>query len=275
MPSRFTGRGDPQATLSLLWDLPRAAKPGRRPGLTPALIGAEAMALADALGLEAMTMRTLGERLGVSAMALYRYVPSKSELLELVVELAYAELPDALPQTTWEVRLHCVALDTWALYLRHPWMLEVSTYRASLGPQSIRKYERELRAIADAGLGDLDMDLVVSTVSDYVRGAARSAVDARAATQATGSSDEEWWALHAGLLQQLIDPEMFPLAVRVGAKAGAEYGGTTDPARSFAFGLARLIAGIRLLASTSGIGGDLGIVRKSPSALHEAAGPGW
>lgn len=252
VPSRFTGRGDPQTTLTLLWDLPRSTKPGRRPGLTPALIGAEAMALADASGLEALTMRTLGERLGVSAMSLYRYVPGKPELLDLIVELAYAELPETLPDAGWEERLRCVALDTWALYQRHPWMLEVSTYRASLGPHSIRKYERELRAVADAGLGDLDMDLVVAAVSDFVRGAARNAIDARVAMQATGSSDEEWWALHAGLLQQLVDPEVFPLAVRVGAKAGAEYGGTTDPARSFAFGLARLIEGVRLFASTGG-----------------------
>lgn len=209
------------------------------------------MALADTFGLEALSMRALGQRLGVSAMSLYRYVPGKPELLELVVELAYAELPDDLPQASWETRLRCVALDAWALYQRHPWMLEVSTYRASLGPHSIRKYERELRAIADAGLGDLDMDLVVAAVSDHVRGAARNAVDARVATQVTGGSDEEWWAAHAGLLQQLVDPEVFPLAVRIGAKAGAEYGGTTDPARSFEFGLARLIEGISRFASTA------------------------
>jgi AcrR family transcriptional regulator len=210
--SRFTGRGDPQTTLSLLWDLPRSLKPGRRPWLTPALICAEAMALADASGLDALTMRALGERLGVSAMSIYRYVPGKPELLDLIVEMAYAELPDTLPKDTWEARLHCVAVDTWALYQRHPWMLEVSSYRASLGPHSIRKYERELSAIADAGLGDLDMDLAVAAVSDYVRGAARNALDARTAMQLTGASDEEWWALHAGLLQQLVDPQVFPSA---------------------------------------------------------------
>lgn len=247
--SRFTGRGDPQATLSLLWGLPRNARPGRKPGLSPVLIGAEAMALADADGLQALTMRALGERLGVSAMSLYRYVPGKPELLDLIVELAHAELPDALPDAGWEARLLRVALDAWALYQRHPWMLEVSAYRASLGPHSIRKYERELSALNGAGLADLDRDMVVSAVSDYVRGAARNAVDARTAGQATGESEEEWWARHAGLLQRLVDPAVFPLAVRIGAKAGAEYGCTTDPARSFAFGLARLIEGVRLYAA--------------------------
>ncbi len=254
MPSRFTGRGDPQATLMLLWGLPRDARPGPKPGLTPALIGAEAMALADTDGLQALTMRALGERLGVSAMSLYRYVPGKPELLDLIVELAHAELPDTLPEASWDTQLHRVALDAWELYQRHPWMLEVATYRAALGPHSIRKYERELGALNGAGLGDLDRDMVVSAVSDYVRGAARNAIDAQSAVQATGQSEADWWALHAGLLQQLVNPEAFPLAVRIGAKAGAEYGGTTDPARSFAFGLARLIAGVRLYASAGGTG---------------------
>ncbi len=254
--SRFTGRGDPQATLTLLWGLPRDARPGRKPGLTPALIGAEAMALADAQGLQALTMRALGERLGVSAMSLYRYVPGKPELLDLIVELAHAELPHELPQGRWEAQLQRVAHDAWALYQRHPWMLEVSAYRASLGPHSLRKYERELGALEGAGLADLDRDMVVAALSDLVRGAARNAVDASTAGQATGESEAQWWARHAGLLQQLVDPAVFPLAIRIGAKAGAEYGGTTDPARSFAFGLARLIEGVRVYAAAVAKGGE-------------------
>lgn len=245
MPSQFTGRGDPQATLALLWGLPRGVKSGRKPRLTPAQIGEVAIELADASGLGALTMRELGDRLGVSPMSLYRYVPGKGELLDLIVELAYSELPQEPPDGPWQVRLALVARDAWELYLKHPWMLEVSTYRASLGPYSIQKYERELGALADAGLDDVEMDLIVSSVSDFVRGAARTAVDARSATAATGHSNAEWWELHAGLLQQLVDPAVFPLAVRVGTAAGAEYGGTTDPDRSFTFGLQRLIEGIQ------------------------------
>lgn len=245
MAAEFSGRGDPQATLSLLWSLDAGPKPGRKPSLTPVQIGLAAMELADASGLEALSMRVLADRLGVSAMSLYRYVPGKPELLDLVVELAHAELPQDLPDDDWPVRLEEVARDAWALYLRHPWMLEISTYRASLGPHSLRKYERELQAVASAGLSDLVMDLVVASVSDYVRGAARSACEGRSAKKQTGRTDAEWWSLHACLLEQLVDPNVFPLAVRVGAAAGAEYGATTDPERSFDFGLKRLIQGLQ------------------------------
>lgn len=251
--SHFSGRGDPRATLSLLWGLPRTPKPGRKPSLSPELIGAAAMSLADASGLEALSMRALGEELGVSTMSLYRYVPGKPELLDLILELAYGELPQELPEGDWPTRLRRLARDTWDLYLRHPWMLEISMYRASLGPYSIAKYERELSAVAGIGLTDLEMDLTVSAVSDYVRGAASKAVEGRVARQATGRSDEEWWDLHSSFVEELVDPKVFPLAVRIGAKAGAEYGGTTDPAISFDFGVERLIQGLQgLLESRPG-----------------------
>jgi hypothetical protein len=56
------------------------------------------------------------------------------------------------------------------------------------------------------------------------------------------------------MLQQLIDPNVFPLAVRIGAKAAAEYGGTTDPARAFAFGLERLIQGLQTFVESRSLG---------------------
>ena len=250
MGSQYSGRGDPEATLSLLWGASGGNKPGRKPGLTPAAVGAAAIELADEGGLEALSMRLLADKLGVSPMSLYRYVPGKPELLDLAIELVHAELPDELGPPEWPDRLRQVATDAWALYRRHPWMLEVSTSRASLGPHSLRKYERELRAVSDSGLSDLEMDLVVASVSDYVRGAARTACESASAAKVTGQTDAAWWASHAFLLEQLVDPEVYPLAVRVGAAAGAEYGGTTDPVRSFSFGLDQLVAGISAYAAS-------------------------
>ena len=251
--TEFPGQADPQSTLNLLWGNAAEPKRGPRPSLSAGAVGNAALALADEGGLAALSMRALGARLGVAAMALYRYVPSKDVLLELVLEAAYAELPDELPADAgWQKRLHQVAMDARTLYLRHPWMLQVSVQRPSLGPHAIRKYERELRAVEPAGLSDLDMDLVIATVNDYVRGSARSAIEAAGAQAATGQSDAEWWQAHGEHLARLMRPEQFPLAVRVGTAAGEAYGGATDPARSFGFGLARLIAGIALHVKDSG-----------------------
>jgi AcrR family transcriptional regulator len=248
-PVEFSGRADPETTLNLLWGQGPDSRRGPRPSLSAGQVGTAALALADEGGLAALSMRALGARLGVAAMTLYRYVPNKEVLLELVLQAAYAQLPDGLPAGAgWQQRLRTVATDAWVLYLKHPWMLQISLQRPSLGPHAIRKYERELRAIESAGLSDLDMDLAIAATSDYVRGSARSAIEAATAPGQTGQSDAQWWSAHAEHLARLVDPDQFPLAVRVGAAAGAAYDGPTDPKRSFEFGLERLIDGIALYA---------------------------
>lgn len=244
----FSGRGDPEATLNLLWGAEKPQRRGPRPSLSAGRVGRAALAIADAGGLSALSMRALGEELGVAAMAVYRYVPGKDALLELLLEAAYSALPDdRLEGQPWQARLRRVATDAWNLYLAHPWMLQISVQRPSLGPHAIRKYERELSALAETGLSDLEMDLAVASVSDFVRGCARGASEAHVAQAVTGQNDAEWWSAHAAHLARLVDPERFPLAVRVGAAAGAAYGGPTDPARTFEFGLARLIRGLEEL----------------------------
>jgi AcrR family transcriptional regulator len=243
----YVGHGDPRSTLDLLWGNTPETRRGPRRSLTTGAVGVAALELADEGGLAALSMRNLGARLGVAAMALYRYVPTKDVLLELVLEAAYAQLPDELPvRAAWPERLRIVATDAWELYLAHPWMLQISVQRPSLGPHAIRKYERELKAIEPAGLPDVEMDLVIASVSDFVRGSARSAIEAASAPEATGVSDRGWWEAHAEHLGRLVSAEQFPLAVRVGAAAGEAYGGATDPKRTFAFGLERLIGGIVL-----------------------------
>ena len=105
-------------------------------------------------------------------------------------------------------------------------------------------YDAELAAMDGLGLTDIDMDLVVSLLDDYVRGTARGAVEAAEALARTGISDQQWWQTYGPLLADVLDPARYPTAIRVGAAAGAEYGAAHDPARSFKFGLQRIIDGI-------------------------------
>lgn len=208
------------------------------------------MALADAGGLEKLSMRSLSDALGISTMAVYRYVPGKPELLDLIIDRAYSELPQETPsEAGWEQRLERVARDEWDLYLAHPWMLSVSTYRAPLGPNGLRKFERDLSAVAGSGLSDLEMDLVVTSLSNFVRGAARFALEGRAAVQQTGKTDLEWWEANAGVLQKMASPGDFPLASRIGTAAGSAYEGDARALTAFEFGLRRFIEGVKPLAA--------------------------
>ncbi len=93
----FAGQGDPRRTLSLLWraEAPPPARtgPGPKPRLSVDAIVAAAVAIADEEGMDALSMRAVGDRLGRTAMALYTHVPGKSELLDLMYDAVHAELP--------------------------------------------------------------------------------------------------------------------------------------------------------------------------------------
>jgi AcrR family transcriptional regulator len=211
-------------------------------------VAAAAIAIADAEGLAALSMRRVAERLDVSAMSLYTYVPGKAELLDLMLDTVYGETarPDD-PAGGWRARLERAARDSWQVYLRHPWLLQVATSRPALGPHLVAKYDRELRAVDGIGLTDVQMDLVVQMVGDYVHGAARTAVSATLVAQRTGLTDEQWWSRVAPVLEKVLDPAAHPTAGRVGTAAAIEYNGTVDPARAFDFGLHVLLDGVEAL----------------------------
>lgn len=245
MGSEFSGSGDPKRSLQLLWGMREPPKRGPKQSLSAARIGEVAIALADREGLGALSMRRVAEELGVSAMSLYTYVPSKAELLDVMLDFAYGEqLANTSISKNWRKQLERLARSSMALYVRHPWMLQIGTHRPALGPNSIAKYEQELRAVAKAGLKELDMDLIVSLVSDYVRGAASSAVDAVVVQASTGQTDAEWWQAHEQAFESVFDAHRFPLAAKVGGAVGEAYGSAHDPQRSFEFGLARVLDGI-------------------------------
>lgn len=253
--NEYSGSGDPTRSMQLLWGLQERPKRGPKPRLTVAEITRVAIAIADAEGLDALSMRRVGDALGVTAMSLYSYVPGKAELLDLMLDTVFGEgSREYPPGEGWRARLERVARDNWALYLRHPWLMQVATTRPPLGPNLIAKYDYELRAVDGLGLSDLDLDLIVAMIGNYVHGAVRAALDAAQAEQRTGMTDQQWWEAHAPLLEQVFDEAMaarYPLATRVGATAGETYDAPGDPLRAFEFGLARLLDGVEVYLRTA------------------------
>ncbi len=249
--TEHTGGGDPRRSMELLWGSQSTPRRGPRPRFTVAQIADAAVRIADADGLTALSMRRVADELHTTAMSLYTYVPGKAELVDVMLDRVYGEMdrPEGV-RGGWRPRLAQVARENWRLYLRHPWLLQVATSRPVLGPNLIAKYDYELRALAGTGLTDLELDLVVQLVGDYVHGAARSAVSAAQVARASGQTDEQWWAEWAPLLERVFDADRYPTAARVGATAGAEYGAASDPDRAFEFGLDRLLDGVAALVRT-------------------------
>jgi AcrR family transcriptional regulator len=249
MTLEYSGSGDPARSMALLWRSREESARTGRSGLSVDRIVAAAIEIADADGLEALSMRRVAERLGTGAMSLYTYVPGKAELLDLMLDTVLGETarPDDVPGG-WRERLEQIARENWALSLRHPWTLQIAAMaRPPLGPNVIAKYDYELRAVAGLGLSEAEMDSVIGLVVGYTQGAARVAVEMGQAERHTGMTDKQWWETHGPLLARVFDPSRYPLAARVGEAAAAEYGSAYNPEYAFEFGLARILDGVAAL----------------------------
>jgi AcrR family transcriptional regulator len=248
IPSARTGGGDPARTLRLLWRDPAAIpRRGPRQGLTIDQVVAAATALADAAGLDAVTMRQVASSLGVVPMTLYTYVPGKAELLDLMLDAAYARMPRA--DTTgqaWRQRVTTIAQENRALFQAHPWAADVSTIRPPLGPGMMAKYEHELAALDGLGLDDIQMDAALTHLLTFVQAWARAAADTQA-TRGQPADDEQWWAAHEPLLRKIADPAAYPLAARVGTAAGTAHRAAYNPGYAYEFGLRTILDGLAVL----------------------------
>lgn len=240
-------------TLALLWrhqiGEPQGARGPKQKTSVDAVVTA-AIALADHDGLEAVSMRKVAERLGLSTMSLYTYVPGKTELIELMFDSVAAESPREPHHPIVRVRLENIARQSWAEYERHPWLLQIDSSRPPLGPGISDRYEWQLGALEGLGLSDLEMDQSLTLLVEFVAGPARTALQARRTREASGMSDLEWWEINAPLLEKVMDGSRFPLSGRVGQNVGELYNGVTAPQLNFEFGLARVLDGIEMLIAS-------------------------
>ncbi|MEV7970891.1 TetR/AcrR family transcriptional regulator [Sphaerisporangium sp. NPDC088356] len=268
----YAGQGDAHRSMALLWRTAESGQvrtgPGPKPGLSVDLIVDTAIAVADAEGMAALSMRAVGERLGRTAMALYTYVPSKSELVDLMYDRALAELPTGYERGAgWRAATTAWAEDTWAFYLRHPWVLQVSQARPVLGPNEYVTLETLLGVLRDTGLEAGVLRRLVGTLFHFVRGAAQTIAESRQAATATGVSDEEWWFARSALLAQVAPDfaERFPMVTWLQRCQSEEWEAASDDTvpyldrearKTFEAGLAVVLDGIEV-AVTGASGSSL------------------
>jgi AcrR family transcriptional regulator len=165
----------------------RGTQPPRRDrGLSRAEIVATAIAVADAEGPDAISMRRIARELGAGAMSLYWYVGSKEELLDLMLDSIQAEIEVPEPSGDWRADLRAFAHRSRAAMIRHQWALEFIGNRPPSGPNDAQNLERLLGILAALDLdARLTIDLV-TTVATYVTGAV-----IREAQEIRGERDRE------------------------------------------------------------------------------------
>lgn len=239
---------DPTRSLAVLWRTNERRSRAGKPELGIDRIAQAGIELADASGLEALSMRKVADRLGVGTMSLYTYVPGRTELVDVMVDTVMAETtrPNDVPGG-WRGGMQHVAAENWALFRRHPWLLQRASSRPVLGPNVFEKYEHELRLLDGIGLTDLEMDSVLTLVLGHVEVSARRSLDLVRTAEQSGMDDVAWWSAAAPFLEQVVDGSRYPVSGRVGTASGEAHNAASAPEHDLAFGLDRILDGVEVL----------------------------
>ncbi|MQA98256.1 MAG: TetR family transcriptional regulator [Streptosporangiales bacterium] len=240
MATDHVGSGDLIRTLGLLWsDDEAAVKPGPKPKLTQEKVVTAGITVADRDGLEGLTMRAVAEELGISTMALYRYVPGKGELLDLMLERLNGPVGEpAWGPGEWRNAMESMAEGMWRLYLDHPWFLQVNQARPLLGPRSLEGLDIILRAFDELGISDVEKVGMLTAVSHYVGGLARETILQQQAATQSGVTDEEFWSAQEPYLAKAFSDGRFPHVAALDPHCWE-----TPPIESMRFGLEAMLDG--------------------------------
>lgn len=247
MPRKPERTTDPVRTLELLWREQGYGQAARGPkqGLTVDDVVAAGIRIADAAGLDGLSMRSVAKDLAVAPMSLYTYVPGKTELCDLMLDTVYLATPrPPLAGLDWRAKLTLVADDNRRLLLAHPWSAALTTPRPPLGPGLMAKYEHELTAFDGLDLEDVTTDDALTYLLTFVQAAAVATADAHRLQLDSAMNDEQWWAANAPLLSRVFDPDKYPTAARIGTVAGQAHGSAYNAEHAYNFGLARCLDGI-------------------------------
>jgi AcrR family transcriptional regulator len=201
----------------LVWTRLAPTARGRRPGLTHARIAQAATEIADAEGLDAVSMRRVATALGVGAMSLYRYVASRDDLVDLMVDAAVGELSlDGLRAGDWRGVLTALAHASRGMMLRHPWMARHAFgTRPSFGPHMLSWVEGTTALLESDGLSiDQVMDMS-GTVTAFVVGFAQIELAEQEAQRSTGLTEEQWRERVGPYVMEVLATGNYPRLQRI------------------------------------------------------------
>ncbi|ALG10930.1 TetR/AcrR family transcriptional regulator [Kibdelosporangium phytohabitans] len=224
----------------LVWERP---EPPDRP--VPAPLSRErivkaAIQLADADGLDAVSLRKVAAELDVGPMRLYGYIATKEELLDLMVDAVYAGVQPT--GDSWREVLISLAETTRQAAQQHEWLADLLGGRPQLGPNTLATGDAVL-----AAMGGVDLDIVVpavAAVNAYVNGAIRREITERRAERASGMDKRQWQTTFGPYLQRLFATGRFPALAAV-----VHDGPHLDADQTFRAGLDFVLDGIEARVS--------------------------
>lgn len=226
----------------VVWMLPDRPGRGPKPAHSREQITAAAIRIADAEGLDAVTMRRVAAEVGSGTMTLYRYVPTKDHLLDLMIDATEGEVVfPGVAAGDWRAGLRAVARLQRDRLLRHPWLASLEAGRPSFGPNSLRNLEQGFSMLGGLEL-DIDQILVlVNTLLAFVRGAVIAELAEQEAQRRTGLNTQQWQARMVPYIATLIESGKYPAFNRIITDAKLPHSG---PGEGFALGLELVLDGL-------------------------------
>ncbi|TDB76039.1 TetR/AcrR family transcriptional regulator [Micromonospora sp. KC723] len=226
--------------------LPVWERPEPQPRATPvplsrAKIAATAIRIADAHGLDGLSVRRIAKELGVGPMRLYDYVVNKAELLDLMVDAVYAQIAEAGQHSEWRATVLAIVHATRDAALEHEWFADLLGARPHLGPHALAVGESTAAALIQApgvrGIDDLQRALGV--LNAFIVGALRSEITERRTTRSTGTDVSAWQAALGPYLTRMLETGRYPTVARIVVD-----GAHLDAAEAFHHNLITILDGI-------------------------------
>jgi AcrR family transcriptional regulator len=244
------------ATVAAAWGVRERPHKGPKPALSLARIVSAAVRVADAEGLDAVSMGRVAAELGAAPMSLYRHVAGKDELRTLMVDAAWGAPPDgalsdgALSDGAGAGEGWRAGLARWAWALRtgarrHPWVVRIPLNSLPILPNEVGWFELALACMRDTGLTEARKASVIMLLAGYVRNLATTEADIAAAIQASGLTPAEWMSSYPRILAGLADPQRFPALTQF--IAAGVFEAEDGPDDEFIFGLDRILDGLEAL----------------------------
>ncbi|GAB3889203.1 TetR/AcrR family transcriptional regulator C-terminal domain-containing protein [Microbispora bryophytorum] len=226
--------------FSSVWT--RERRGGREQGLSRDQIVRAAVELLDAEGLDALSMRKLGARLGAGATSLYWHVANKDELIELVMDEVYSTV--VLPEAAdWREAARVFAYGMRHAVFEHPWSASLIGVVPALGPNALTASDRLMGAFVRAGFEGIEVDYAMTAVVSYTLGATIPEVAFLSSLKASGKSMTE--------LQATVDPIVMKMAAdrpnllaRYRSYADEGFDPLVARRLAFEFGLTALLDGL-------------------------------
>lgn len=215
---------------------------GPEPTYSREQITAAAIKIADAEGLEAVSMRRIAKEVGAGAMSLYRYLGSKEDLFVLMADAVEGEDPPPdTPSGDWRADLTGLARRERAIMHRHPWISAMAATRPTFGPNMLRLGEYSLSCVDGLGLSIDRMLTITTSVLGFVRGFVQVELAEAEASRRTGLTEEQWRRSQAPYIGQIMESGRYPLITKVILDAAIPH---MDPDEQFQNGLDHLLDGI-------------------------------